>query len=164
LYYTLNEVVGFPRAFGASFESYVGEVPRARVTGPDRTVLREEEYRVGRDRKHTVDWIVQQGNAAALFIECKTKRLTWASKAELADLTALQADLDVLATAVVQVYKTIGDYRAGHYPQLPFVQVRVIFPLVVTLEDWYFFGNEMPARLNALVRPGLTESESLRTL
>lgn len=158
LYYTVKDIPGFPTAFGASFESYVGEVLRARVTGPNRNVLPEQEYRVGKDRKHTVDWIVQQGDAAALFIECKTKRLTWASKSELANLTALQADLDVLSTAVVQVYKTIGDYRAGHYPQLPFVQARVVFPLVVTLEDWYFFGSEMPARLDALVRARMAQA------
>lgn len=152
LYYSLKDIDGFFTEFGSSFQRYVGEVLSARVTSAKRAILAEEEYHVGKNRKHTVDWIVQQGDEAALFIECKTKRMTWASKAEIADLAALQKDLDALAVAVVQVYKTIVDYRAGSYPQLPFAEGRQVFPMVVTLEDWYFFGSEMPARLDALVR------------
>lgn len=158
LYYTLKDAPGFLTEFGNSFQRYVGEVLQARVTSAERAVLSEQEYHVSKDRKHTVDWIVQQGDEAALFIECKTKRLRWASKAELADLTAQQADLDTLAAAVVQVYKTIVDYRSGHYPQLPFAEKRQVFPMVVTLEDWYFFGNEMAARLNASVRSKMTQA------
>lgn len=158
LYYTLKDVPGFLNEFGDSFQRYVGEVLHQRMTSEDRTVLAEQEYHVGKDRKHTVDWIVQQGDEAALFVECKTKRLTWASKAALADLTALQADLDTLAAAVVQVYKTIVDYRAGHYPQLVFAHGRQVFPMVVTLEDWYFFGREMPARLDVSVRAKMAQA------
>jgi hypothetical protein len=39
----------------------------------------ETEFQVGKDRKDTVDWIIQQGNKSAIFAEYKTKRLTWAS-------------------------------------------------------------------------------------
>ncbi|SFH89994.1 hypothetical protein [Albimonas pacifica] len=158
LYYTLKDIEGFFTEFGSSFQRYVGEVLNARVTSAERAVLAEEKYLVGKNQKHTVDWIVQQGEEAALFIECKTKRMTWASKAEIADLSALQKDLDTLAAAVVQVYKTIVDYRAGSYPQLPFMEGRQVFPMVVTLEDWYLFGSEMPARLNALVRTRMSEA------
>ena len=158
LYYSLKDVPGFLTDFGSSFQRYVGEVFHARVTSAQRTVLAEQEYHVGKDRKHTVDWIVQQGDAAALFIECKTKRLTWASKAEIADLTSLQRDLDTLASAVTQVYKTIVDYRAGHYPQLLYAPARQVFPMVVTLEDWYFFGKEMPGRLDLSVRMKMAQA------
>lgn len=159
LYYSLKDIEGFFNEFGSSFQRYVGEVLRARVTSGGRTILAEVEYHVGKNRKHTVDWIVQQGDEAALFIECKTKRMTWASKAGITDLAALQNDLDVLAAAVVQVYKTIVDYRANSYPQLPFAEERQVFPMVVTLEDWYFFGNEMPVRLDALVRTRMSEAK-----
>ena len=157
LYYTLKDVPGFLTEFGSSFQRYVGEVLQQRITSPEREVLAEQEYHVGYDRKDTVDWIVQQGDEAALFIECKTKRLTWASKAALADLTALQADLNTLAAAVVQVYKTIADYRESHYPQLPFVEARQVLPIVVTLEDWHFVGREIPARLDASIRLKMAE-------
>jgi hypothetical protein len=115
-------------------------------------VLEEEEYHVGRHRKDSVDWIVQEGDEAALFVECKTKRLTWASKAGLTDLSALEQDIRKLAGAVVQVYKTIADYRVGLYPHLAYVATRRICPAIVTLEDWYLFGLDMPARLDVAVR------------
>jgi hypothetical protein len=163
LYYTLKDVSGFLTAFGSSFQRYVGEVLHQRITSPERAVLGEEEYQVGRDRKHTVDWVVQQGDEAALFIECKTKRLTWASKVALVDLTSFRADIDALAAAVVQVYKTISDYRAGRYPHLPFVAGRRVFPIIVTLEDWYLMGSELSGLVadcvkSKMARIGLSEA------
>lgn len=155
LYYTLKDVPGFLPAFGASFEQYVGDILRRRITNRQMALLSEEEFHLGRHRKDTVDWIVVQGDESALFVECKTKRLTWASKAGLSDLSALERDIDTLARAVVQVYKTIVDYRAGRYPHLAFIETRRIYPAIVTLEDWYFFGREMPDRLDAAVRTGM---------
>ena len=152
LYYSLRAVRGFPTAFGESFECYIGEVLRQRITNAGMSILEEEEYYVGLNRKDSVDWIIEQGGEAALFIECKTKRLTWTSKAGLADLTALERDIRKLAGAVAQVYKTIRDYRADRYPHLAFIEARRIYPAIVTLEDWYFFGFDMPARLDAAVR------------
>lgn len=155
LYYTLMDRPGFLTAFGSSFQRYVGEVLHAGLSSQNRLILEEKEYYIGRDRKDTVDWIVQQGNSAALFIECKTKRLTWASKSAIIDLTALQKDIEKLADAVVQVYKTISDYCNGFYHQLPFSKELQVFPVVVTLEDWYIFGHEMQVRLDASVRAKL---------
>jgi hypothetical protein len=152
LYYSLKDVAGFPTAFGASFQKYVGEVLRQRITNPRMAVLEEEQYHRGRHRRDSVDWIIQQGEEAALFVECKTKRLTWASKAGLSDLSALEQDIRKLAGAVVQVYKTIADYREGLYPHLAYSTARRVFPAIVTLEDWYFFGWDMPNRLDAAVR------------
>ena len=152
LYYNLRGTPGFATAFGASFQRYVGEVLRHRITNPGMTVLEEQEYHCGRYRKDSVDWIVQQDDGSALFVECKTKRLTWASKAGLTDLSALEQDIRKLAGAVVQVYKTISDYRAGLYPHLAYVEARRIYPAIVTLEDWYLFGLDMVARLDAAVR------------
>lgn len=151
LYYSLRDLKGFPSAFGASFQSYIGEVLKARIA-PDRLrVLGETEYHVGHLRKDTVDWIVAQHDEAALFVECKTKRLQWASKAGMTDLSALDQDIRKLAGAVVQTYKTIRDYRAGFYPQLPYLEQRAIYPAIVTLEEWYFFGPDMPTRLESAV-------------
>lgn len=152
LYYALKDEKGYPTAFGQSFQNYVGEVLRERISNSAMQVLGEAEYQVGSHRKDTVDWIVRYGDEAALFVECKTKRLTWASKVGLVDLTALEQDIRKLAGAVVQVYRTIIDYRANRYPQLPFSAGRHIYPVVVTLEDWYFFGHELPVRLEAAVK------------
>jgi hypothetical protein len=152
LYYSLKDTAGFPTAFGASFQQYVGEVLRQRITNPRMAVLEEKEYRRGRHRKDSVDWIVLQDDDSALFVECKTKRLTWASKAGLTDLSALEQDIRKLAGAVLQVYKTIADYRAGLYPHLAYLEERCVYPMIVTLEDWYLFGLDMPARLATAVR------------
>jgi hypothetical protein len=151
LYYALKDERGFLIAFGQSFQDYVGEVLGHRINNNAMHVLEEAEFHVGRHRKDTVDWIIQQGDESALFIECKTKRLTWASKAGLADLSALDQDLQKLAGAVVQVYRTISEYLNNHYPQLPYSAGRRIYPVIVTLEDWYFFGRELPVRLHAAV-------------
>jgi hypothetical protein len=159
LCYSLKDVPGFSAAFGASFQRYAGEVLKQRITNPQIAVLEEVEYHVGRRRKGSVDWIVHQGEEAALFIECKTKRLTWASKAGLTDLSALEQDIRKLAGAVVQVYKTIADYRAGLYPHLSFVAARHIYPAILTLEDWYLFGSDMPGRLDAEVRAIMEATE-----
>ena len=60
------------------------------------------------------------------------------------------------AGAVVQTYRTIRDYRANHYPQLPYALGRRIYPVIVTLEDWYLFGQELPVRLDTQGREGVT--------
>ena len=152
LYYELRAQPGFPTAFGASFQAYVGEVLRQRIVNRAMQVLAEVEYRAGPNRKRSIDWIVQQGEEAALFVECKAMRLTWASKAGMSDLTALQQDIRKLAGAVVQVYKTIRDYRAGLYPHLPYASARRLTPIVLTLEDWYCCGPYLPTLLDAAVR------------
>jgi hypothetical protein len=156
LYYSLQQVAGFPTAFGASFETYVGEVLDIRLSQPRFAVLPAEQYHVGRNRKDTVDWIVSEAGAStALFIECKTMRLTWNSKAGLTDLRDLAQDIRKLAGAVVQLYKSVLDYEAGRYPNLPFDEDRRIFPVVATLEDWIVFGEELPTRLDREVRTAL---------
>jgi hypothetical protein len=64
-----------------------------------------------------------------------------------------------LAVAVIQLYRTIKDYRENHYPQLRFARGRRIYPVVVTLEDWYFFGGELPVRLDAAVNEIMARSD-----
>ena len=156
LYYSLIGAQGFSDEFGASFEEHVGEILRKRITNANMTVLEQAEYHVGLNRKDTVDWILQENNEAALFFECKTKRLTWASKTGISDLSALEKDMGKLAEAVVQAYKAINDYRAGLYPQIGFVEGRRIYPTVVTLEDWYLFGDQMLGLLDECVRALMT--------
>jgi hypothetical protein len=120
--------------------------------------LPEAEYHVGRNRKDTIDWIVQQSEEAGLFIECKTMRLTWNSKAGLTNLSALDQDIRKLAGAIVQVYRTIRDYKADLYPQLRFSEGRQIYPLITTLEDWFFFGDRLPALLDVTERAGMEQA------
>jgi hypothetical protein len=138
LYYELVGDPGFANAFGSSFEKYVGEVMGRSITGGMLRLEAEQRYGTKKARKHSVDWIIVDSDAA-IFIECKAKRPLWDAKSALNDLDALHADLDHLANAIVQLYKTIADYRAGAYKHFPFDPGRTIFPVVLTLENWHIF-------------------------
>ncbi|MFG0700422.1 hypothetical protein [Delftia sp. WSY_12] len=137
LFYEIANAQGFNNPFGASFQSYFGEVlvetfPRSRFN-----ILKEREYKVGRDRKDGVDWILTDGRAN-LFIECKAKRMTIGAKSAI-DPEIIGQQVKFLVNAVVQIYKNISDALAGHTHWER--NGRPIFPLVVTLEDWYLFGT-----------------------
>ncbi|MCY1364686.1 hypothetical protein D9M69_515020 [compost metagenome] len=55
------------------------------------------------------------------------------------DPAIIGQQVDYLAKAVIQLYKNIADALAGHTHWTR--NDRPIFPLVVTLEDWYLFGT-----------------------
>lgn len=137
LFYEIAQTEGFNNPFGASFQSYLGEVLGETFPCPKFTIYEEREYKVGRDRKDGVDWILTD-DQANLFVECKAKRMTLGAKSA-SDPAIIGQQIDYLAKAVIQIYKNIADALAGHthWPQ----NDRPIFPLVVTLEDWYLFGT-----------------------
>jgi hypothetical protein len=145
LYYELIGEPAFANEFGDGFQACVGEVLECTCPGPMQ-LIGEQEYIVVKAKKRSVDWIVADDNAA-LFVECKARRLSWAAKESLTDLKRLEADLDGMAAAVVQVYKTIADYLANAYPDFPAKEGRKIFPAVVTLENWRMFGPVMMTKL-----------------
>jgi hypothetical protein len=145
LYYELIGVPEFANAFGDGFQDYVGEVIERACSDPFKR-LGEVEYTVGKAKKRSVDWIVAD-ETAALFVECKSKRLSLGAKVSLSDPKPLEGDIDSMAAAVVQLYKTISDYRENAYPHFPAEGDRRIFPAIVTLENWRMFG---PVMLNKL--------------
>ena len=104
-----------------------------------------------------MDWIIADQHAA-LFLECKAKRLSWGAKSSLADLGPLEADIDAMAAAVVQVYKGVADYLDNAYPHFPVKQDRRIFPAIVTLENWRMFGPVMINKLAELVASKITDA------
>ena len=146
LYYDLINDPRFPNPFGESFQRYVGEVWQRAITNGSLHLLPEEEYGPKKARKRSVDWIVTDEHSA-IFLECKAKRLAWGAKSSLNDLTQLEADIDSMAAAVVQVYKTIIDYQGGQYPHFSYDVERKIYPVVVTFENWRMFGSAMFDRL-----------------
>ncbi|MDP3652470.1 MAG: hypothetical protein Q8R67_12380 [Rhodoferax sp.] len=137
LFYEIDQTEGFNNPFGASFQGYLGEVLGATFPSRQFTIYEEREYKVGRHRKDGVDWILTD-DQANLFIECKAKRMTVGAKSAV-DPAIIGQQVDYLAKAVIQLYKNIADALAGHthWPR----NDRPIFPLVVTLEDWYLFGT-----------------------
>jgi hypothetical protein len=156
LYYELIGDPRFANEFGDGFQTYVGEVIKRAWPDPKKQRIAEQEYFVRKKKKRMVDWIIVDEHSA-LFIECKAKRLSWGAKASLADLGPLEADIDSMASSVVQVYKTVTDYLNNHYPNFAAKEGRKIFPAVVTLENWRMFGPVMLGKLADAVASKLTE-------
>jgi hypothetical protein len=156
IYYEIRDEPEFPEAFGESFQNYVGEViVRANVRCA-LSVYPEREYYVGRLRKDTADWVVEDGEGV-LFVECKTKRLRLEAKSTILTEALLEAELDKLAGFISQVYRTISDYKAGLYPEHAYQEEKPIYPVVVTLEEWHVFGPKIYASLEERVRRKLVE-------
>ena len=158
LYYQLIGDDRFPNEFGSSFQSYVGEVIQAACTSQRMQSIPEQEYSVGKMKKRSIDWIVADDNSA-LFLECKAKQLSWGAKSFLNNLQPLDADIENMASAVLQIYRTIVDYKNGHYLHFRPTEDRRIYPAVVTLENWRFFGPIMIGNLNDAVAYKLRASE-----
>jgi hypothetical protein len=151
LYYDLINDPRFSNPFGESFQEYVGQVLQRVITNPAMRILPEQEYGPNKARKRSVDWIISDVHSA-VFLECKAKRLSWGAKASLNDLSQLEADIENMAAAVVQVYKTIADYQNSLYSHFEYRAERKIYPVIVTLENWRMFGSAMLDRLwNAVV-------------
>jgi hypothetical protein len=136
LYYEIVRTQGFDKPFGSAFEAYVGEVLHITFPQPQFTIQAEQRYRVGKDEKLTTDWILSDAQAT-VFLECKAKRMTPVGKVS-ADPEVLTKEVSDLAKAVVQVYKSISDARKGLTPWHP--NGLPVYPVVLTLEDWYLFG------------------------
>ena len=151
VYYELVTREGFGIAYGAAFQQYVGDaIERGNRSGRLR-VYPEAEYRVGKDRKDSVDWILED-DSGLLFVESKTKRLQLRAKGEILSVESLEAELDKLATFIVQLYKTIADYRDGYYTHVPPPRANSpIYPLVLTLEEWFTFGPRIQTLLGERV-------------
>jgi hypothetical protein len=155
VFYDLVNSPDFDNAFGESFQAYLGDVIAIVCKPPHFTVLPEEPYYVGSNKFHGVDWVVSD-STGHLFIEAKTKRLTLRAKIRFDD-PALQNDLVTLATAVVQHYQNILSALAGktrwQADGLP------IYPLILTLEDWFIFSPRITGMLNDEVRRLLAEQD-----
>jgi hypothetical protein len=155
LYYDFITVPAFANLFGDSFQSYIGEV--VRVAAPSLAAHEEQKYSINSREKRTVDWIVSDGAKSSLFIECKAKRIRHAAKQTLSDTAALEEDIGIMASAVVQIYKTIKDCLDGHYPHFRIETEARVYPCVVTLEDWHMHGPKMYGLLRELVRTKMAE-------
>lgn len=143
IYFDLLKNSAFGNYFGDSFERYVGEVCEKSNTKESYDIIPETTYKVGKAEKKTVDWIINKIDLenSVLFIECKTKRVKSIAKEEIKDETPLKAEFSKIAEFVVQVYKSIIDYENGYYSKLEYDPSKKIYPIIVTLEDWYLFGG-----------------------
>jgi len=140
VYYEIYNAPGFSDAFGRSYQAYVGHSIARANESRRLKVYPEAEYYVGKDRRDSIDWIIEDATAM-LFVESKTKRLRLDAKTELRSREALESEIDKLAAFLVQVYKTIRDFRENRYPHRKYDPAKAVFPLVVTLGEWFAFGD-----------------------
>lgn len=156
VYYEILKDADFAHPFGESFQSYIGEVIKEANSNSRYEYFKEIEYLVGKAQKNSTDWIVTDENAN-IFIECKTKRLRAQAKVSLIGNSILEEDLSLMADFVVQVYATLADYRKGLYDGIENNE-KISFPLVVTLEEWYAFGDKIISQmLDDKIKEKLTE-------
>lgn len=151
LYYDLANTKGFSEAFGAAFQNYVGTLLKKFFPSPDFVITAETPYLVGKNTHHGADWILSD-STANLFIECKTKRMRQEAKIAL-DEDSIEKELGSIADAVVQLYKNISEaeqnlthWRNNHLP---------IYPLVVSIEDWFLFSPLLQQQLRDIVKAKL---------
>lgn len=148
IFYDLVNLPGFDNAFGDSFQTYIGEVIEFACKPPCFNILAEEPYYIGSKKFHGVDWILSD-NTGHLFIEAKTKRLTLGAKIRSVG-DDLERDLKTMATAIVQHYQNIQRALDKKTPwkldDLP------IYPIILTLEDWFIFSPQVVGILNDHVR------------
>ncbi|MDP5202383.1 hypothetical protein [Flavobacterium sp. DG2-3] len=137
LYYSIVNEKNFQNAFGNAFEKYIGEVLSKAVTRTDIYILPEAQYGKG---KKTTDWILADNNTI-VFFECKSKRMTMASKTEADIQVSLVNDIRHMAKFVVQVYKTYIDFKNGLYPHISYEATQRFIPIVLTLENWFININ-----------------------
>lgn len=150
VYYEICDKQGFDHYFGASFQNYTGEVIKKSIMANGKIKFQaEEEYLDGKHKKNSVDWIIYDNNSV-LFVECKTKRLKLPAKTEL-DNKDINEELEKMASFILQIYKTIKDYRDNKYPLFKFDKNKKIFPLILTLEQWYLFGNRFFNELDKIL-------------
>jgi hypothetical protein len=147
VFYDLVTSPGFDNAFGESFQAYIGEVIEAVCKPPRFTAFAEEPYYIGSNKFHGVDWILSD-NTGHLFIEAKTKRLTLGAKIQSND-AALERDLATLAKAIVQHYRNIIRALEGRTRWNP--DGQPVFPIVLSLEDWFIFSPRIVEMLSAEV-------------
>ena len=80
------------------------------------------------------------------------------ARVEIVTLDALSAELKKMASMIVQMYKSIRDYRKNLYPTCKFNPSSSIFPILITLEDWFLFGPKLSAELQEKIGEGFKES------
>ena len=163
VYYEICNEKSFDNYFGVSFQNYAGEViGKVIATNEKINFQKEEQYFVGKDRKDSADWIIYD-NDAVLFVECKTKRLRLPAKLELDDSFCVNEELEKMASFILQIYKTIKDYKDNKYSSFKFDKNKKVFPLILTLEEWYLFGNQFSDELDKILIEKL-EQEKINPL
>jgi hypothetical protein len=152
LYYDMVDTK-YSSILGDAFHKYLQKRSELFLNDTFR-IIPENEYKDGKKKKDSVDFIVVNGYSA-MFIEAKAKQLSLPSKTRM---KKMKKDISIISQAVVQTYKNIEAYCDNLYPHFPYSEEIQVFPVVVTMEEWYnigAFSNEIDKE----VRRQLSEAQ-----
>ena len=69
----------------------------------------------------------------------------------------LNDDLDKMAGFIVQIYKTLNDALNGRYAHWLPTQGKPLYPVIVTLEEWFAFGDKIFHAVDEIARRKIAE-------
>jgi hypothetical protein len=138
-YYSICTEKDFDSDFGFAFQAYVESILNKVNENKKLTIYPETKY--GKSEKSTSD-IIFEDEKARVFIECKTKRMIMGSRTNINYSVDHERDIEVLASGITQLYKTIEEYKDNKYPNLKYDNRKTIYPILVTLEDWFINYND----------------------
>jgi len=142
IYFDLVNIKNFGNNFGFAFQDYIEEISKKVFENKKIDFIPEDKYYANtKNPKDSVDFIIRK-NKSAIFVEAKAKRIQNKSKTQLLSNETIEKDLNILAEDILQTYKTIEDYKHGYYKHFKYDESIEIYPLLVTLEDWYLFGED----------------------
>ncbi|MFA6145932.1 MAG: hypothetical protein WC697_01190 [Patescibacteria group bacterium] len=141
IYFDLIGNKNFGDPFGFAFQDYLEEISNKILLPSVTKIFPEQKYSGDKGNKDSVDFILSQ-TEAAIFLEAKAKRMIARSKSQLLSNEAIEKDLDILADDIVKVYATIYDYKMSRYLHFPYQPSIKVYPLIVTMEDWFLFGED----------------------
>lgn len=154
MYYDLYKLPGFDNAWGDAFESYIGDVMKNVFAKSSYVIHEEHPYKINGQRRDGVDWVLE-GPDGNVFIECKAKRMGQLSRNN-ADIEAISKEVQILADAVVQLYKNVEYAISGQTKWKP--NDLPSYLLVITLEDWYISTEPVLDVLEAAVQEKLQQA------
>lgn len=146
LFYDMVGHPDFANAMGSAFEAYVGKA-LDRALSKQFNIQKGRAYHDGKNLKHGVDWIVTD-DSGHVFIECKTRRLR--QEAKFLAEGGIEEAMDTMAGFIVQHYCNIADALAGKTQWQP--DEKPIYPMIVTLEDWWIFTPPLVELLDKCVK------------
>jgi len=153
LHYQILNHKDYSKAFGESFQSYVGEVLSKALSNTEIKIFNEMKYKVGKNEKSTIDWIISHDDAM-VFIECKSKRIKMESKSNLNNTSSLISDIEILSNAIVQTYKTINDFTNNLYPNIKYNSNLSEYPIIILIDEWYVINPNISNKLMQEIEKG----------
>jgi len=149
----------YAKKIGFSFQGYIGEYLKSST---QNLVINEEEYKVGKSRKDTIDWFLLDENGDSLLIECKLGRMSLAVK-KGNDFDDLNKELHKVVDFILQAFTSLRDYSEGKYPD-SFPKSNKKYIAIVLFDDWYIFGDWLVKRLKELLRVEIEKQTFLPAL